>query len=479
MIILHIIFFLVFLFGMFFTSSVTLLSTPKSLLYVPFWKMGSVISKKIKPGRKSSIVGKMQILYPLGDIRSISEIYYTEKIGLTLFIVFTGNMMALLLAANTYFQTDIRNQFFISRNPVGGGEKVIEFDVYTGNQAIKKDVTLTVGEQKWTDEETDQVFREIIQKLEQKILGENISLDKVQYDLNLVEYIDGYPVNISWRLDDYNVMNGNGVIEKEHVSAEGNTVTLTAMLEYFGKEMEHEFVVCIYPEPRTRRELFQQHLEALLIDSEKSSEESPEFILPGQYNGNPLSYRIHKSNSSICLYVLFLIAGILIYIGKDKDLDKEVQKREIQMKKDYPEIVSKMMLLVGSGMTLRAAFEKIAADYERKRKEKRFAYEEILFTVREMRSGIAEGEAYIRFGNRCRVREFLKFSALLSQNLKKGSTGLLFLLEAEEKEAFEDRKSAARKLGEEAGTKLLLPMGLMLVVVIVIVIVPAFMSFSI
>ena len=46
-------------------------------------------------------------------------------------------------------------------------------------------------------------------------------------------------------------------------------------------------------------------------------------------------------------------------------------------------------------------------------------------------------------------------------------------------QAFEDRKARARRLGEEAGTKLLLPMFLMLTVVLVIVIVPAFLSMQI
>ncbi len=43
--------------------------------------------------------------------------------------------------------------------------------------------------------------------------------------------------------------------------------------------------------------------------------------------------------------------------------------------------------------------------------------------------------------------------------------------------AFEERKALARRRGEE-GTRLLLPMFLMLAVVLVIVIVPAFLSIS-
>ena len=43
--------------------------------------------------------------------------------------------------------------------------------------------------------------------------------------------------------------------------------------------------------------------------------------------------------------------------------------------------------------------------------------------------------------------------------------------------AFEQRKNLAKKLGEEAGTKLLLPLFLMLGVVMIMMVVPAFLAF--
>ena len=62
---------------------------------------------------------------------------------------------------------------------------------------------------------------------------------------------------------------------------------------------------------------------------------------------------------------------------------------------------------------------------------------------------------------------------------RKGSGGLTDLLEREASDAFEDRKKLAKKLGEEAGTKLMIPMFMMLVIVLIIVIVPAFFSIQI
>lgn len=100
-------------------------------------------------------------------------------------------------------------------------------------------------------------------------------------------------------------------------------------------------------------------------------------------------------------------------------------------------------------------------------------------TCREMESGHTEAESYENFGRRCKVQAYVRFGALLSQNLRKGTRGLTELLKMEAIQAFEDRKARARRLGEEAGTKLLLPMFLMLTVVLVIVIVPAFLSMQI
>ena len=66
---------------------------------------------------------------------------------------------------------------------------------------------------------------------------------------------------------------------------------------------------------------------------------------------------------------------------------------------------------------------------------------------------------------------------MLSANLQKGSQGLAKLLQEEAAFSMEERSQMARKFGEEAGTKLVLPMILMLLVVLVILMAPAVMAF--
>lgn len=90
-----------------------------------------------------------------------------------------------------------------------------------------------------------------------------------------------------------------------------------------------------------------------------------------------------------------------------------------------------------------------------------------------------QSECYEAFGRRCESPVYRKFGMLLSQNLRKGTKGLTNLLQREAQEAFEERKNMAKKLGEEAGTKLMIPLFLMLAVVFVIVTVPAFLTIQI
>lgn len=149
------------------------------------------------------------------------------------------------------------------------------------------------------------------------------------------------------------------------------------------------------------------------------------------------------------------------------------------MQLDYPEIVSRLSLLLGAGMTVRGAWDKVCGDYAGKKRSDRpnhFAYEEMLITSRQMANGIPELRAYELFGKRCGQQQYMKLGSLLSQNVKKGSSGLARILEEESSVSFEERKRLAKKQGEEAGTKLLLPMFMMLGVVMVIIVFPAFMS---
>ena len=96
-----------------------------------------------------------------------------------------------------------------------------------------------------------------------------------------------------------------------------------------------------------------------------------------------------------------------------------------------------------------------------------------------IQAGISELKAYEQFGKRCDTREYMKLAALLQTNIRKGTKELRRLLEEETADAFEKRKNMAKIKGEEATTKLLMPMMMMLMIVMAIIMIPAVWSFQI
>ena len=70
------------------------------------------------------------------------------------------------------------------------------------------------------------------------------------------------------------------------------------------------------------------------------------------------------------------------------------KKRERLLTLEYPEIISKLALLLGAGMTLKAALRKLAEAYEQHKGKQgtgyRPAYEEILTACREIENGMGK-----------------------------------------------------------------------------------------
>ena len=172
--------------------------------------------------------------------------------------------------------------------------------------------------------------------------------------------------------------------------------------------------------------------------------------------------------------------AVLLLSQDGAEQKKKEKLREKELLMDYAELVSKLMVLIGAGLTVRSAWERMVRDYESaldgKRIKRRVAYEEMRQTSFELANGIAESVAFREFGRRCGVQQHLKLSSLLEQNRRSGMKNLRAILTAEMEDAFEARKNLARTMGEEAGTKLLAPLFMMLGIVMVMIMVPAMMS---
>ena len=381
----------------------------------------------------------------------------------------------------------------IERKTYGKGTRTEELDIRIGSDDKGKTEKIRskveISERRYTEKEVQELFDRIIRRMDRMIQGENETLEHVDHDLDLMTEVPGEPVKIRWILDRYDVMNSRGELQETKIKDEGVAVNITAVLSYTGDEKEqkiHQFCVPVYPKAITGEEKRIQTVKEGLKEANAKDPAKPVVQLPKELDGRKLTYyRPFQYRGIVVIVMGILIGGLLIALKKQNQV-KAQEERKKQILRDYPEIINKLTLYLGAGMTVKRAWRNVVEAYVKDIKEtedieadRRYAYEEMKKTCYEMDSGMTEAQSYENFGRRCEVQAYIRLGALLSQNLRKGTKGLTQLLKMEAVQAFEDRKAQAKRLGEEAGTKLLLPMFLMLAVVLVIVIVPAFFSMQI
>jgi hypothetical protein len=420
-----------------------------------------------------SVRQDLQTLEPAADILKIQKEYIVKKLSICIIVVFLGVNMSITLWITENIDIKIVDNI-LQRNEYGDGAKTVELVADDGEG--RYDIAVELNERLYTDSELLSLSDEAITLLDKEMLGQNESADKVEYDIRLVKSIEGYPFEVEWSVDEeYIDCNGklvNNQLQTPHMTE------LTAVLSCESFRLEHTVNLMVYS--KAVQPDMQELIQDKLHKSESESRQDKDIVLPDEISGKSLSWSYKKS----CTGLLFLIATpilvFVLYYSKDRDLHKQVLEREEQMMADYPEIVSSLALLIGAGMTVPNAWNKIARDYKTRKEETgriRYAYEEMLFTIYEMESGVVQTTAYERFGRRCRLPRYNKLVAMLSQNIRKGAVNLPLILKEEAGDAFEDRKHSARKQGEKAGTKLLVPMMLLLGVTMVIIMVPAFKTY--
>ncbi|MDO4326314.1 MAG: hypothetical protein Q4E24_09840 [bacterium] len=367
---------------------------------------------------------------------------------------------------------------YLKRNSYGEGEENYELEVKgLGDTAVP--VNFILGEQAYAEEQVKAVFDSEYERLCTDILGENSSLQEIRYPLALEENTQNRGIRFSWSSEDSSILNDEGVPMLSYLEREGQEVCLRVCMTDGKYTADYEMKLMVLPPPDTLQERLREFL--IFLQEEEEAQRTEEiFILPTEYQGRSLSYKHSSTEEPKIFLMLGVLAALALYFQKPVQERKRIQKRKKQMMSDYSEIVSKLLVFLGAGYTVRGAWENIVKEYTAKKYsqegEVRYAYEEMSYTYGQISSGMYESKAYGEFGRRCGLHMYMKLGCLLEQNLRTGTKNLRSLLENEMQAALQQRRELAKKAGEEAGTKLLFPMVMMLGVVMVIVVVPAFMG---
>ncbi|MDO5702012.1 MAG: type II secretion system F family protein [Lachnospiraceae bacterium] len=340
----------------------------------------------------------------------------------------------------------------------------------------KQDVDISVASRRMTGKEKKEAMDAAEDGLMDALLGDT-DAEHVDRDLTFPSSVGGLPVELKWDTENPELVGWDGILG-EDIPEEGAEATLTVRLICEEEQRDRSVKIRVFPRSMSESEQARRTIQAAVDAANDETEETVK--LPETVGGRRAVWSTRQGNTG---GMVLLMGGILAFwcaYSEKKKKDDEEAKRMEEMIMDYPNIVSKLVLLITAGMSLRKAFARIRDDYRdlvHRGRERRAGYEEIVRMSLEMERGVSELVAYENLGKRCRVPAYRTFSTLLIQNLTKGGDEMAAILRREADEAFEERKKRARILGEEAGTKLLLPMLLMLVIVMAILMVPAFFAF--
>ncbi|MCK8485854.1 type II secretion system F family protein [Paenibacillus sp. MBLB2552] len=178
------------------------------------------------------------------------------------------------------------------------------------------------------------------------------------------------------------------------------------------------------------------------------------------------------SNGATGLAIGGLLA-VLVPMALINDLHRKVQRREQVVLLELPELLNKIVLLVGAGSTVQQA---IKLCLERKREQTDHPlYRELLQMQKEWEGGDSFQQAMEGFSKRCGIQEVSAFTTSVLLNYRRGGEDFALALRDLSHSLWEKRKAVGKTLGEQASSKLVFPMVLLFMAVLILVGAPAFM----
>ncbi len=415
--------------------------------------------------------------------KGAAETYYLSKyltlIRMLLAVAVAGVILLIMMPGGDGQVPDLR----IRRPSYGEGDAQQELiaqaegipEAEGQSEAESRSMQIRIGSRQYTDAQAEALLEKARKEVAEGMLGENQSRDEVRRPLHFPDTAADGAVKVEWMTIPYGIVGSDGSISEE-VSEKGTLTEVRATLSI--QEVEESYVteVKVFPPVLTEREQFWKHVEERVREADEEDPTGAWIQLPEEILGRRIGWSYPGVQIGAMVLIFGLLLTLLVYARSDRKVHEEAEKRKAQLSLDYSEVLWKLALLMGAGLTIRTAFSRVASAGGKEGARTRYVYAEMQMACREMRSGVPEGTAYEHFGRRCALPAYEKLGSLLSQNMKKGSKGLCAMLEKEAVTATQERKSAARKLGEQAGTKLLFPMILMFGVVLIILVVPAFLS---
>ncbi len=183
------------------------------------------------------------------------------------------------------------------------------------------------------------------------------------------------------------------------------------------------------------------------------------------------------NDGSVNWLVLCTLLALVLSASLIRDLQRKVQEREQEILMELPELLNKIVLLVGAGETAQRA---IIRCVQRKQGSASThpLYRELFQMLNELENGYPFQQALESFSKRCGVQEVSVFTTTVLLNFRRGGGEFGLALRELSRTLWDKRKAVSRIRGEQASSKMVLPMVMIFVIVMILVGTPAFMMMN-
>ena len=188
-----------------------------------------------------------------------------------------------------------------------------------------------------------------------------------------------------------------------------------------------------------------------------------------------------QSNTVVIAFGMILLI-VLLYVRRLDPLEKLQRVQMDSVQRQLPEFVNRLVLLLGAGLVLSAAFERIVEESRQSESLKGDYFYQcmdgIYDKVRETNGSMAK--EFREFARSCESscessRELMRISNIISDNISKG-VELTDKLQSESETLWLARKRGSEERGRLAETKLTLPLTVFLLVLVVVTVSPALLE---
>ena len=364
---------------------------------------------------------------------------------------------------------------YINRGEIGEKEKAVELELEIEGLLENYEYLLELPSVSPTQEEAEVYFQNAIKQIEK-------DFNKVEQSVPCKkDYLDGV-VSAEWSFLPFGIVDAEGRVDIEALESEETIIQAMATLSCGNYEKIYAFSFVLKKPSLTEEERMLAEIGRLL-DNQISQEGVTRIQLPEAVEGKEVIWTEVREYLTPKILLLEVLTATLLWMYSKKKQEEDKKKHIIKLEQEYPDLVSYLALLIGAGMTIRQAWGRLAGHYKWKKENgimgENEVYEAIIRMSNRLNEGESERRVYQQFSEELPAGCYRKLMRIMLGGLEKGTLGVAPQLREESRMAFEQRILSAKRKGEEASTRMLVPLMLMLLLVMAIVMLPALLEFQI